>query len=142
MGQEYSIVIQNNTHSTIRCNWSNKYPVDSVHALRLMPASLDIIAQGRSVELHYTTEKYMSWKGVFYDSEAGYLSIYICDDEIVKTNDKEALQKDYLVLVRYDFTQKQLEQDLNWQISFPPNEMMKDVHMWPPYEVVVAQYSK
>ena len=44
-------------------------------------------------------------------------------------------------LVRYDLTLKDI-QDLDWRISFPPNDSMRVIHMWPPYEVVVAQYSK
>ena len=44
-------------------------------------------------------------------------------------------------LVRYDFTLEDL-QDLDWRISFPPNDSMKTISMWPPFEDVVAKYKE
>ncbi len=48
---------------------------------------------------------------------------------------------DGIVLVRYDVSLQDFK-DLDWEISFPPDERMKDIRMWPSYEEVVARYSK
>lgn len=45
------------------------------------------------------------------------------------------------LLVEYHLTVKEME-DLDWSFFFPPNERMKDIYMWPPYEEVVAQYRR
>ncbi len=49
-------------------------------------------------------------------------------------------------LVRYDLKINDIYSLLNkdgaLELHFPPDERMKDIHMWPPYEEVVARYSK
>ena len=49
-------------------------------------------------------------------------------------------------IVRYDLTISDiyflLNSDGALELHFPPDERMKDIHMWPPYEEVVARYSK
>ena len=49
-------------------------------------------------------------------------------------------------LVRYDLRINDIYSLLNkdgaLELHFPPDERMKDIHMWPPYEEVVAQYNK
>lgn len=42
-------------------------------------------------------------------------------------------------MVRYDLRLEDL-QALNWIISFPPDERMKDIHMYPPYQEIIERY--
>lgn len=48
-------------------------------------------------------------------------------------------------LVRYDLTLSNIHTLLNndgaLELHFPPDERMKDIHMYPPYEEVIAKYS-
>ena len=65
-----------------------------------------------------------------HDSEQFYTQFY-GDDEY---------------LVRYDLKINDLYSLVNKdgavELHFPPDERMKDIHMWPPYEEVVEKYSK
>ena len=46
-----------------------------------------------------------------------------------------------IILVRYDMSLQDFK-DLDWEISFPPDERMKNIRMSPPYEEVVARYKQ
>lgn len=43
------------------------------------------------------------------------------------------------IIARYDLTLDDLTL-LDWEISFPPNESMRNIHMYPPYEDIIAKY--
>ena len=49
-------------------------------------------------------------------------------------------------IVRYDLTLSNIDDLLNsdgaLELHFPPDERMKDIHMYPPYEEVLAKYGK
>jgi hypothetical protein len=59
--------------------------------------------------------------------------VYIFDAAVVENTPWEIVARDYLVLKRYDLTLEDLQR-LDWKITYPPTEMMKDVKQWPPYE--------
>ena len=54
--------------------------------------------------------------------------IFIMDADIVElhTDFKKA------IIQRYDISLQDL-QCLNWMLTYPPSENMKDIKMWPPY---------
>ena len=58
--------------------------------------------------------------------------IFIFDAKVVENTPWEVVAKDYLVLKRYDLTLEDLQR-LNWKITYPPTEAMKDIKQWPPY---------
>ena len=58
--------------------------------------------------------------------------IYVFDSEVVENTPWEVVARDYLVLKRYDLTLDDL-QILDWKITYPPDERMKDMKMYPPY---------
>ena len=60
------------------------------------------------------------------------LFVYIFNAEVVENMPWEIVARDYLVLKRYDLTLDDL-QWLDWKITYPPTEAMKDVKMYPPY---------
>ena len=59
--------------------------------------------------------------------------VYIFDATIVENTSWDVIAKDYLVLKRYDLTLDDLQR-LDWKITYPPTEAMKDVKQFPPYE--------
>ena len=61
------------------------------------------------------------------------LIVNIFDEEVLESNAWEDIGNNYMVLQRYDLSLQDLQQ-LNWQISYPPTEAMKDMKMYPPYE--------
>ena len=64
---------------------------------------------------------------------SGILMVYVFDEEVLATVPWDTIGKYYMVLQRYDLTLENL-QELDWYISYPPDERMRHVSMWPPYE--------
>jgi len=60
------------------------------------------------------------------------LSIFFFDPDTLKKYDWQIIREEYKILVRYDFSQKDLQR-LKWCIYYPPTEEMKDMKMYPPY---------
>ena len=60
------------------------------------------------------------------------LMVFIINSKVVENNTWQKIGDNYMVLQRYDLSLQDLQQ-LNWQISYPPTEAMKDMKMYPPY---------
>ena len=60
------------------------------------------------------------------------LIVYVFDADVVENTSWEVVARDYLVLKRYDLTLEDLQR-LDWKITYPPTEAMKDVKMYPQY---------
>lgn len=60
------------------------------------------------------------------------VSVFIFDAEILVTTPWDTIGKYYMVLQRYDLMLEDL-QKLNWTLSYPPTEAMKNIKMYPPY---------
>jgi len=60
------------------------------------------------------------------------IRIFVLDSQVVATTSVIIMERNYMILRRYDFTPKDLEK-LNWNVSYPPTEAMKDMKMYPPY---------
>jgi len=58
--------------------------------------------------------------------------VFIFDAAVVENTLWEVVAREYLVLKRYDLTLEDLQR-LNWKITYPPMEAMKDVKQYPPY---------
>ena len=63
---------------------------------------------------------------------SGTVYVYVFDSEVVENTPWEVVARDYLVLKRYDLTLEDLQR-LDWKITYPPTEAMKDVKQYPPY---------
>jgi len=61
------------------------------------------------------------------------MSIYLFDAETVDNIPWETIREEYKVLKRYDLNLEDI-QFLDYEISYPPTEQMKDMRMYPPYE--------
>ena len=69
------------------------------------------------------------------------LRLFIFQDDIVDNYGWEKVHDDYMILVRYDLSKEDIQR-LNTDIHYPPTEEMRDVHMYPPYEEVIANYNR
>jgi hypothetical protein len=78
-----------------------------------------------------TTCTYMDKKNC-YDNFSKVI-IFILDEQVVTTIAPYIIERDYMILRRYDFTPDDL-QILNWEGPYPPSEAMKNMKMYPPYE--------
>lgn len=72
-----------------------------------------------------------SWESVFSDKRitpTDTLMIFVFDAEKVEADAKPQ----EAVIARYDVSLKDLQQN-HWLFSYPPNDNMADIKMWPPY---------
>jgi len=75
----------------------------------------------------------ISTEEVFRRHNIDTLSIYFFDAETVDNIPWETIREEYKVLKRYDLSLEDI-QFLDYEISYPPTEQMKDMRMYPPYE--------
>lgn len=79
----------------------------------------------------------------YYDSKKGFkevfktlpddtLSIFIISLDTIKKYSWPTIRNSYNILKRYDVSLSDLEK-LNWTITYPPREAMKDLKQFPPY---------
>lgn len=74
------------------------------------------------------------WETIFKDGSqipSDTLMIYIYDAELWESKTFNHIYK--TVIQRYDVSLQDL-QGLNWKISYPPAEEMKNIKMYPPYK--------
>ena len=67
-----------------------------------------------------------------FDGFLDTLFLFIFDANVIERTPWDIVARDYLVLRRYDLTLEDLQR-LNWQVTYPPDERMRDVRMWPPF---------
>jgi len=60
------------------------------------------------------------------------LYIFIFEEDVLANHSWTDVVDKNLVLQRYNLSLQDL-QKLNWQISYPPSELMKDMKMYPPF---------
>lgn len=67
-----------------------------------------------------------------------FFSFTIIDKEIVENPETvESIYYDYNVLARYDVTEEDMD-NLEWSLEYPPSEAMRNVHMYPSFDEIVA----
>ena len=60
------------------------------------------------------------------------LSVYFFHPDTLAKYPWETIRKEYNILKRYDLSIEDM-QLLDYEIAYPPTEMMKDIKMYPPY---------
>ncbi len=99
---------------------------------------------GRGGIMGCFAHKTHSWKQAldFY-TKSKVLSVYIFDYNQIKDMPWEDVRDNYNILSRYDLRASDIDMCWTtggWLITFPPNEKMKNIHMWPPYDEIVSKY--
>ncbi|MDR0437616.1 MAG: hypothetical protein LBH22_04860 [Bacteroidales bacterium] len=61
------------------------------------------------------------------------LYLFVFDAAVIENTSWDIVVRDQLFLKRYHLTLEDLQR-LNWRITYPPTEEMRDVKQWPPYE--------
>lgn len=136
------IYFRNNSSTTVFVSRNCAYPVDSTTIFKQDIERWDKIPSGKSTRYPAEPGLYFegyggSWNLILNETD-GYVSFYVIDCSYKDTLDNHLQYKDYPVLVRYDLTIDDLE-GLNYIVEYPPIEQMQSVHMYPPYETVVAK---
>ena len=66
------------------------------------------------------------------------IHVFLFDVEIVNSISWKEIADRYLILQRYDFSLKDIE-ELKHTFFYPPTPEMAHIHMWPPYETIKAE---
>jgi len=69
----------------------------------------------------------------FKEHRSDTIIFFLFDATIAKTIPWDSVMKNYLVLQRFDLSLEDLVR-LNWTITYPPTDEMKNIHMFPPYK--------
>jgi hypothetical protein len=109
----------------------------SVDRGRIEANNFDIIVYANSRKDRLLTLLYESYEHLFREIKYDTIKLFIFDyAKIVSMDDDEKSRKslpfDSVFLQRYDLTVKDLDA-INWTLSFPPDDRMKDMKMYPPY---------
>ena len=59
-------------------------------------------------------------------------NLYVFDAALIEKTSWDVVVRDNLVLKRYELSLEDLQR-LNWRITYPPTELMKDIKQDPPY---------
>ena len=133
--KDFNILFENLSDNRICIGWDVSYPVDSLNVIakimdpinpcfEINPHSQENIWQG--------VGKKLSWYYIFNLSKSnynGYVSFTIMDKEIKNCGDLEKVQKEYIVLARYDLTIADIE-DLGWRLTYPPSPELNKRSIW------------
>ena len=108
----------------------------------ITPGSLvDFSFNIRSPEFTCVFSSKNSWENTLRDSFIIYI-VNGADLDIalgVMTAESINSISESIILAKYHLVYDEIKQ-LNYTFYFPPDERMKDISMWPPYEKVIAQY--
>lgn len=127
----YQIWFNNNTDYCIGVFYDPYYP-DTTIAYPWFPADsteCKIQPDGNRV---YTNGHFKSTFESFFESTNDKLMFFVFDYDTITTCEWQDVVDDYMVKQRYDVSLYDLNQ-LDWRITFPPGEEMRNIKMWPPY---------
>ena len=94
-----------------------------------------VVKYGERYKFYPNTVKeyllYIPWEQSFEHGKSDTVSFYVFDAAVLETTQWGKVKNDYLVLQRYDLNLENLI-NLNWTLSYPPDERMKNMKMYPP----------
>ena len=144
---DYSFSLSNNSGHDIGWDLGFDYPDVS------LPDNDDTVNKSgqwdlfRTHTLFSTTTMHPSEAAIIHDLNPNdTVSVFIFHTDTLMKYPWEDVKKGYKVLVRYDLSwedinrMKREEPYYSYVIPFPPSPAMEHMHMWPPYEEVIAQY--
>ena len=77
--------------------------------------------------------RYYEYSDAKEDPWVNTLCLFVFDTDTFNTYSWEEIQDDYKILKRYDLSPQDLKA-LGRKISYPPDERMKNMKMYPPYK--------
>ena len=125
----YTIPFYNNTEADVYIDSSDSYPDTIVtdlyggpyHKVKARSVNSDGLRQRVTYEISFKD-------GRRFPSDT--LIVIVFDAKQLEADRHNVMDA---LLVRYDLSLKDLQR-LNWTLSYPPTENMKDIKMWPRFE--------
>lgn len=130
-----TIEVINNSEKAIYTNLGMSYP-DTLFDVGVPsssePSIYKVVPHERNRSALNMARVY--WETIFKDGSqipSDTLMVYIYDAELMDSKTFDHIYN--TVIQRYDLSLQDL-QWLNWKISYPPSEEMKNIKMYPPYK--------
>lgn len=130
-----TIEVINNSEKAIYTNLGMSYP-DTLFEVGVPsssePSIYKVVPHERNRSALNMARVY--WETIFKDGSqipSDTLMVYIYDAELMDSKTFDHIYN--TVIQRYDLSLQDL-QWLNWKISYPPSEEMKNIKMYPPYK--------
>jgi hypothetical protein len=98
-----------------------------------LPNQNDYIVYEMNKEIQSGIGSHLPWNQFFNNLPHDTLSVFIFHTDTLNLYSWYEVRDGYKVLKRYDLSLQDVY-DLNYEIYYPPNEKMKNIKMYPPYE--------
>lgn len=128
--KEYVILLKNQSNHRINC-YENRVSSKSIYPDTLIAETEFVWDIVSGENFSFTSKK--PWEKVFESLPSDTLSIFIFHTDTIKNNSWNSIIDEYKVLKRYDLSIKDI-QLLNYEIPYPPTEVMRGMRMYPRYE--------
>jgi hypothetical protein len=129
---KYRLQLNNNSGDTIECYYGFDgysdgilYPDTSI-VLQYDPGAIRKARPG----WYYVATRPYEWSMIISSLPRDTMSIFIFHTDTVKKYSWDMIRSGYRVLKRYDLSAHDIEL-LDYEIPFPPTELMKSMKMWP-----------
>ena len=131
--KKYSVTLMNNAEYSIGCYFTLGGYYGTYYPDTLLPSSnsIYIIKEIKSGN-RYHADSSFKWEEIYSRLPKDTMSVFVFHSDTLKKHIWEEVRDRYMILKRYDLSFDDLK-DLKFEITYPPNEKMKDMKMYPPY---------
>ncbi|MDR0873257.1 MAG: hypothetical protein LBN27_07320 [Prevotellaceae bacterium] len=132
-GRHSTIILKNNSEKDVYVYRYGNYPDTTINESYPTSYKFRIVNAGTSNQVRPCPLGDW-WEKVFDLDNLQCISIFILNATFIEPhmNDENFTVNETMALQRYDLTLEDLN-GLDWTISYPPDERMKDMKMYPPY---------
>lgn len=126
----------------VQGGWGDTVPKDpsTYGRSKTEELSLHTVKSNSNEFIFHTDRSRGCIEGTFKDKETYPNSAYdydtfnvkIMDASMVHNTSWDTIVKHYMLLKRYDLSLEDL-QKLDWTLTYPPTEAMRNIRQWPPY---------
>jgi hypothetical protein len=140
LGKHSSFIFENKSNVDIAVeydynNLEKKSNKITVLKGRIKANNEDMVVSANSKK-HVLMIMHATWETLLKDAHTDTLKLFVLDYAKIRDypidNKMDSVPFDSVFIQRYDLTIPDLD-NLNWTLSYPPTEAMKDIKMWPPY---------
>ena len=129
MDSWYPLYVTNNTNHSISFSF---FSSNGVYYPDTLLKNIDYIFKNIIPESRFSYDSGLSWDKIFSSYPNDTMSFFIFHPDTLKKYSWYQICDKYMILKRYDLSLADLKR-LDMNISYPPDERMKDMKMYPPY---------
>lgn len=136
---EHGIYLKNESGYMLSCFVADEFNSGFSYPDTLLPANPNPFCIVDSImDSGLIFDRMLCWESIFSYTHSGVLSVYLFKQEDVDNLGWKYLSEHNGYLVRYDLRLDDLKL-LSGTLYYPPTMVMRNIHMFPPYEKVKAR---